>query len=148
MFKLKFFIFFLAIFNFTHCIIRPQDLIKPQYQVIRTFSNGAIVKDYLYSTACKNGICPTRTYYIKKRGRRSMITKSTVDKQKYFIENIEGITFYDGYIFEVPDGYKLEDIGLFKYTPIPTQNSKYFNTDGYTMTIPVKRLVKIENVKK
>jgi len=149
---LKCFVFFLTIFNFTNCIS-----IKPRYRAIYTLDNGAIFEDLCYSTACKDGICPIDQYYnrhkqryykYKHKGFDECYNKTIAKKQKYFIENIEGITFYDGYIFEVPDGYKLEDIGLFKYTPIPTQNSKYFNTDGSTMVIPAKRLVKVENVEK
>jgi len=116
--KLKYFAFLYIMLILTSCLG-----MAPQYQVVHTTETGAIVKNVNFNgTTCEGLLCPAKYRYS--------VQKNIL----YYIPNIEGITYYDGYIVEVPDGYELVDSGLYKYTP------RY----GETLTIQAKAFKKKE----
>ena len=87
-------------------LILLSNCIKQKYSVVHTLDNGVIVKKFgRPAYFCSGVLCPHED------------TLEFYRNQKFYFDKIEGITYYDGYTFAIPDEYEMIDKGIIKYSP-------------------------------
>ena len=99
-------------------VILLSNCVKQRYTVVHTLDNGVIVKKAnMVGYHCGGSLCPYEH------------TLEYLRNQRFYFDKIEGINYYDGYAFVIPDEYEMIDKGIIKYTPSP---------NAIPMTLPYK----------